>query len=68
MAAAATSRSTPSGTGTTRCAGLLTTVDSLPLDWHQATRSPTETSVTPAPTAVTVPAPSSPRTNGVVTG
>ena len=30
MAARATSRSTPSGTGTTRRAGLLTTVDSLP--------------------------------------
>ena len=68
MAAAATSRSTASGTGTTRRAGLLTTVDSLPDAWHHATRSPTATSETPGPTAVTVPAPSSPRTNGVGTG
>ncbi len=65
MLAAAISRSTPSGTGTTRSAAI-TTCSAYPV-WGviaQATRSPTETPSTPAPTAETVPAPSLPATKG----
>ena len=48
------------GHGHDEGAGLLTTVDSLPDAWHHATRSPTADAGDPGPTAVTVPAPSSP--------
>jgi len=67
--AAAVSSSIPSGTGTARSAGTIAcSVYPAPSTMAQATRSPTRTSVTCSPTAVTVPAPSAPMTNGVRAG
>ena len=65
MAAAATSSSTPSGTGTRDVGGPVDHGAGRTEPGPHATRSPTATSSTPAPTAVTVPAPSEQETNGV---
>ncbi len=64
MTAAAVSRSTPSGTGTTADAGSTAWRAALPSVCGQATRSPSRTPSTPGPTERTVPAASLPPTNG----
>ena len=70
IAAAATSSGTPSGTGTVFAASITTCVacEPTPGTFAAATASPTARSSTPAPTATTRPANSSPRTNGVSIG
>jgi hypothetical protein len=65
ITAAATSRSTPPGTGTSRATGrFASSAYPPPSTMAQATRSPTDRSATSAPTSATVPAPSEPATNG----
>jgi hypothetical protein len=68
IAPAASSSDSPSGTGTVSDSGISTRPAALPSVWDQATRSPTAVSVTPGPTASTVPAPSLPITYGVDIG
>ena len=62
--AAATSSSTPSGTGSACSAGTTTSSAYEPRASAHATRSPTAKPLTPSPTASTVPAPSAPGTCG----
>src|SRR5665213_714392 len=65
MRAAAWARSMASGTATNDSAGTTTWLANPPNPQNTSTRSPTDQSVTPGPTAAMVPATSLPGTNGV---